>query len=82
MRSISLALALVASVSLAQQPEAAPKSQRPPVQNIDLTGTTISAEQAVPLGNIYVVPPKPKFGRMLKVRMNFDDKLRESVHEM
>lgn len=82
MRSIIVAVALVSSVSLAQQPEVTPKSPKPPIQNLDLTGTTISGEQAVPLGHIYVLPTKPKFGRLLKVRMNFDDKLRESVHEM
>ena len=82
MRSLTTVLCLVSAVSFAQQPESAPKSQKPQVQKVDFTASEISADTAVPLGTIYLVPPKPKFGRMLKVRMNFDDKLAESVHEM
>jgi len=31
---------------------------------------------------IYAVPPRAKFGCLIQVRMNFNDKLAESVHEM
>ena len=82
MRPLITALCLVSAVALAQQPEPAPRSPKPPVQNIEFDGTKITGEQDVPLGRIYLVPPKAKFGSMIRVRMNFDDKLRESVHEM
>ena len=82
MRSFIAAVALVSSVSLAQQPERAPKSQKPRIQNVEFTASEISADTAVPLGTIYLVPPKAKFDSLIRVRMNFNDKLAESVHEM
>lgn len=82
MRSLISALCLVSAVALAQQPELAPNSPKPKVQNIDLTGTTIPGERYVPVGDMYSVPPKAIFKSLIKVRMRFDDKLAESVHEM
>ena len=77
MRSLILAVGLLASVSLAQQ-----KKPDLPVQNVDLTGADITGVVATPLGEIYLQPPKAKFDCLVRVRMNFNDKLRESVHEM
>ena len=77
MRSIATALCLLASVSLAQKSEPAPKAQQ-----VDFTGSNIGAERATPLGEIYLAHPKKKFDCRIQVRMNFNDKLRESVHEM
>lgn len=81
MRSLIIALSLVSAVSLAQQPEA-PKSPKPQIQNIEFTPSEVSGTPEKPLGNIYFVPPKAKFGCLIQVRMNFNDKLAESVHEM
>lgn len=79
MRSIALIVGLVASVTLAQQPQAAPN---PKPQKVDFTEQGIGGERQVPLGEIYLPPPNPKFPSLIKVRMNFNDKLQESVHEM
>lgn len=76
MRSLLLAVGLLATISSAQQ-----KKADPPVQKVDLTGADITGVVATPLGEIYLQPPKSKFDRLIRVRMNFDDKLRESVHE-
>jgi hypothetical protein len=80
MRSFTLILGLVASVSLAQQPQPAPQQPRP--QKIDFNEQEIGGGRSVPLGEIYFGSPKPKFRSLIKVRMNFNDKLAESVHEM
>ena len=77
MRSLMLAVGLFASMGAAQQ-----KKPEVPAQNADFTATDITAERAVPLGEIYLHPPKSKFDCLIQVRMNFNDKLRESVHEM
>ena len=82
MRSLIAFLCLSSGLSLAQHPEVAPKSPKPPIQNVDFGDTTIPGERVVPIGEIYSVPPKAKFRCLIQVRMNFDDKLRESVHEM
>ena len=79
MRSISIALCLVASVSFAQKTEPAP---RPKVQTVTFSETGIGGDREVPLGEYYGIPPAPKFLRLFKVRVNFNDKLQESVHEM
>ena len=78
MRSI-LALCLTASVSFAQKTEPAP---RPKVQTITFGDVGIGGEREMPIGEYYGIPPKPIFVRLFKVRVNFNDKLRESVHEM
>ena len=79
MRSITVALCFVASVALAQQPAPAPA---PKVTNLDLTGTTITGAPEAPIGTIYLPHPKAKFDSLLRVRMNMNDKLAASVHEM
>jgi hypothetical protein len=82
MRPIILTLIVVASVvpslSLAQQPAPTPK---PRPQNLDLTGQVLTGDREIPLGEIYLGSPKPKFRSLIKLRMNFNDKLEESVHE-
>lgn len=78
MRSLTVGLLLLASISLAQQP--APQKPRP--QNIEFGESDIDGKRATPLGDIYLPPLKKKFDSMIRVRMNFNDKLRESVHEM
>ncbi len=78
MRSLMLAVGLLASVSLAQQ-----KKPERPVQRVDIDSTDlIRGERGNPLGDIYARPPKVKFDCLIQVRMKMDDKLRESVHEM
>ena len=79
MRSIVAIACLVATTALAQKAEPA---QRPRVQVIDFNETKIGGERFVPIGELYAVPPRAKFDCLIQVRMKFDDKLRESVHEM
>ena len=79
MRSLTFGLLLLASVSLAQQPAPAPK---PRVQTVEFLPSDIGGVRQTPLVEIYMSPLKKKFDCIIKVRMNFNDKLRESVHEM
>lgn len=78
MRSMIIACCVLGSASLAQQPEPTPK---PKAQNLEFTGQEIEAGPLIPLADIYFGSPKPKFRSLIKLRMNFDDKLAESVHE-
>jgi hypothetical protein len=75
MRSFTLALLLVAAPSFAQT------SPKPKVQNVEFTPTDIEAKPEMPLGGYYGPPVKPKFDCLIKVRVNFNDKLADSVHE-
>lgn len=79
MRALILT-ALFATSAFAQKVEAPRKET---VQRVDFSqGDLIEGGLAHPLGEVYLVPANPRFGSLIKVRMNFDDKLRESVHEM
>jgi hypothetical protein len=78
MRLALVALCFVASLALAQKTE----PPKPLVQVVDFGETKIGGERSVPIGELYAVPPRAKFHRLIQVRMNFNDKLRESVHEM
>lgn len=82
MRPLITALCLVSVVSFAQQPEPAPKSPKAPVQNIEFTPSEVSGGREGPALPIYAIPPRAKFGCLIQVRMNMNDKLAESVHEM
>ena len=75
MRSLLVSVTLLASVSFAQH-------QKPdlPVQKVDFAETSLTAGRGTPLGEIYAPPPKAKFDCLIQVRMNMNDKLRESVH--
>lgn len=79
-------IAVLAALSLpvfAQSGNASQPAKKAPVQQLDFgEGDLIEGGRATGLGEIYVVPPNPKFKSLIKIRMNFDDKLRESVHEM
>ena len=80
MRQILVALCLVSAASLAQSPAPTPK---PAAQELIFDSSdTVKGTIVRPLGNIYSVPPKAKFGCLIERRMNFNDKLQESVHEM
>ena len=79
MRALALCCALLTLSAFAQTGEPRPDRK---VQKVDFTGDLIEGGTLVPMGDIYLPPPKAKFGSLIKVRMNFDDKLRESVHEM
>ncbi|MDP1830363.1 MAG: hypothetical protein Q8L48_44285 [Archangium sp.] len=78
MRSITIALCFLASASFAQgknEPRAKP-------QIVEFQPADVIGKGEVPVGAYYGIPPKPKFKRMIRVRLNFNDKLAESVHEM
>lgn len=78
MRFVLVSL-VFASVSLAQtNPTPKPKPQVVDFEK----GTDIDGQKAIPLGALYLAKPDPIFKSLIKVRMSFDDKLRESVHEM
>ncbi len=82
MRFMVLVGALVATAASAQS-ERLNTTPRPATQTVDFgDGDLIDGTRALGLGDIYIVPPHPKFPSLIKVRMNFNDKLRESVHEM
>jgi hypothetical protein len=79
-----IALTLVVS-SLAFAQTEPPKSQttKPKPQNIIFgEGSDIDGEFAVPMGELYTIPDKPKFSSLIKVRTSFNDKLMASVHEL
>lgn len=80
MRSLLVAVCLVATAAAAQksQPEQKPVA----VQKIEFEPDLVEGGLTGPLGEIYQVPPRVKFGSLIRIRMNFNDKLRESVHEM
>jgi hypothetical protein len=82
MRRIVLVSLVVSSLGWAQT-EPKPTASQPKPQTITFdTDDLIEGGLARGLGDIYLVPPNPKFPSLIRVRMNFDDKLRESVHEM
>ena len=76
MRVVLVASLLVASLGSAQT-QPTPKPQK-----VEFGDDLIEGGREVPLGAIYEVVKRPGFHSLIKVRMNFDDKLRESVHEM
>ena len=82
MRSIVIGLCLVAASALAQKTEPSPKKQPAAQRVIFDSDDLIEGGLQHPTGEIYSVPPRAKFGSLIQVRMNFNDKLRESVHEM
>lgn len=80
-KTLAVMMVVLAVPAVAQTEQE--KKKAAPVQKLDFTeGSEIEGGAAVPLGHIYLVPPKRVFSNLIKVRMNFDDKLRESVHEM
>lgn len=83
MKQLVAILTVLAVPALAQrQPQ--PHESAPPqkVQQVDFTGDLIGGDREIPLGTIYAVPQRPTWKSLIKVRMNFDDKLAQSVHEM
>jgi hypothetical protein len=79
MRSITIALCFLASASSFAQGKAEPA---PKAQNVTFDDDLVKGELMRPAGTIYSVPPRAKFGSLIQVRMSFNDKLAESVHEM
>lgn len=77
-KTLALLMVLLAVPAFAQTEQEKKKVQNVTFdQGSDVTGTTVG-----PVGEYYGIPKRPDFKRLIKVRMNFDDKLRESVHEM
>lgn len=78
MRSITIALCFLGSAAFAQgKTQPTPKPQIVEFQPSDVIG-----KGELPVGAYYGVPPKPKFGCLIQLRLNMNDKLAESVHEM
>lgn len=80
---IALLLAVAAVPALAQiEPKPAPKKVAP-VQRVDFgEGDLIEGGLATGEVDIYLGVKRPGFESLLRVRQNFNDKLRESVHEL
>lgn len=78
-----VAVFAVLSLSAFAQAEQPRPSKKAPVQKVDFgDGDLIEGDLATgSLDTIYVRAPV-KFDSLIKLRMNFNDKLRESVHEM
>lgn len=81
------AIALVVLLSLPALAQSDSKKAEPkkpvPVQKIEFgNGDLIEGGIETPQAEIYSVPPNPKFPCLIKLRANFNDKLRQSVHEM
>lgn len=77
MRFVLVSL-VFASVSLGQtQPTPKPKPQVVNFENDVITGGTEG-----PADTLVTAKPQAKFERLFKLRTDFNDKLRESVHEM
>lgn len=81
MRTLTVGLLLLASVSLAQQPQTIETPAPAQTVTFDNSGVIKGGVDHPTLG-IYALPLKRKFDCLIQVRMNFNDKLRESVHEM
>lgn len=83
MKKLIAVLAVLSLPVFAQSGNPTQPPKKAPVQQIDFSESDlIEGGLARGLGDIYLVPPNPKFKSLIKIRMNFDDKLRESVHEM
>lgn len=80
MRFVLVSL-VFASVSLAQT-NPPQKTVAPKPQNIIFGDDLIEGGVDGPEGQVVYGKSKARFESMIKVRVNFDDKLRESVHEM
>lgn len=82
MRKLTALVLVVSSLAFAQTESAKP-AQKPKPQNIIFgEGSDIDGEFAVPMGELYTIPDKPKFSSLIKVRTSFNDKLMASVHEL
>lgn len=72
---------LLSSFAFAQtSPEPAPKPSK--VQKIEFEPDEIAGGIVGPTGLVVVEPPPRKFNSLIRMRTDFNDKLRESVHEM
>lgn len=81
MRSLIAIVLLTAVVSSAQTPT--PPAKAPKPQTLDFAdGLEVDGTTQQPLVGIYFVPPARKFSNLIKVRMNFNDKLLASVNEL
>ena len=78
-RLIVVSLLVVSTAGFAQTEK---KPERPKTQNMVFDGDLISGDREVPLGEIYGHSKRPVFKSLIKVRLNFNDKLAGSVHEM
>jgi hypothetical protein len=83
MRKLSALALVVSSLAFAQTSKTQPAPKQPKPQEIDfVTGSLIDGERDVPFEQRFVAHTPPKFSTLIKVRMNFDDKLMQSVNEM
>ncbi len=81
---VLVALALSSAVSVAQTVKQAPvREAKAKVTKVDFAeGDLIDGETLAPNGVVITEPVRPKYGSLIKVRDNFNDKLAASVSEM
>jgi len=77
MRLVVAFLLCLAATSLAQTERTPSKS---PVQNIDFgSGSTVNGERELPIVEFTLLPERPRFKRLLRVRGSFANELHQSV---
>lgn len=85
MRKLTALLLVVSSLALAQTepPKTQPKGKQP-VQNVIFGDDLIECDGCIlrPDADVVVSAPRAKFGNLIKIRVNFDDKLMASVHQL
>jgi hypothetical protein len=80
--ALTLALgATIGTTAMAQTASSQPVVY-PKVQKVILTGTKLTGDRDRPSGTTIVAPPKFKHERLIKLRMDFRDKMAQSVNEL
>ncbi|MFO0599147.1 MAG: hypothetical protein U0228_27810 [Myxococcaceae bacterium] len=59
-----------------------PAQPKQPVTTMTFEEDLVEGGRKTPLGDIYIVVEPARFQSLIKIRQNFNDKLRESVNEM
>lgn len=80
MRKLTAVALVFSSLAFAQTE---PKQKQPKPQEIDfVNGSLIDGERDIPFEQRFEARVPPKFPSLIKQRLNFDDKLMASVHQL